>query len=224
MLLLLVLSILIYEGYARSPMRARYFNDGIPSFPNPEKCDIYLNKAFECKERPSMKNYIDTQDANGEKVENTFPDLIKARKITIEKAVVADMCSYFMGVSACMKATNYQYIGKYCPAARFQVAKSYQILSSAVCSKIAEDLEAMVECANHDNGILVTFASCMYGAYRFMKAHPGRHPASMIDRYRDCFYQFESCPKQMMTWDTINVFNEYHNDISFLLSGLGIEI
>ncbi|VDI23483.1 Hypothetical predicted protein [Mytilus galloprovincialis] len=224
MLLLLVLSLLLFEGHARSPMRAVYFNDGIPSFPNPEKCEIYLNKAFECRERPSIEKYINTQDANGEKLGTTFLDLVNARKTTIEKAIVADMCSYYVGVSACMKATIYHYIGKYCPARQFQVAKSYQIVTSAVCSKIAEDLEAMVQCANHDNGILVTFASCMYGAYSFIKAHPERHHASMIDRYRDCFYQFESCPKQMMTWDTINVFNEYHNDISFLLSGLGIQI
>lgn len=216
MLLLLVLSLLIFEGHAYSPPRFDRIRNS--SYSKPQKCIKYLNRNYECKQRPSLDEYISSVDAYGNTMGLTIEDISNARRTYVVQDIVEAMCSYFMGVSACMKVTD-KYLKKYCSEDLYQVAQSYQKLTSAICPEIAADIKAMIQCANKDNSILVTYASCMYGAYHYMLVSQnfGRDQCSMIQRFRDCFYQFEDCPKQMITWNMIHLFDDYLNDICFML-------
>ncbi|XP_052068983.1 uncharacterized protein LOC127708176 [Mytilus californianus] len=209
MLLLLVLSLLIFDGHARVDPQ------------NHELCLYLFNEPFICGTRPSPSTYIYIQ-----KTEHSDPvngtqspiDIINAYSSFVVDDILPDMCSYFKGISACMK-TGADHFGRNCMFTvpkLVKIHRTYQNLTSAFCDHLTADVKKLIACANDDNAILATFISCMYGAYHYMLQHQDMDQCKVIHRCRDCLLQFEDCAP-MATWNMISKFDENYNDMCSML-------
>ncbi|XP_052071598.1 uncharacterized protein LOC127709932 [Mytilus californianus] len=209
MLLLLVLSLLIFDGHASLP-------------PGTQTCRFNFERPFGCHIRPLPSSYIYIQrtelsdPVNG--TQSPF-DIINAYSSFVVDEILPDMCSYFKSVSSCMKARKGQ-VRRACMNIEphlIGVHQAYQNLTSAFCDHLTPDVfRKMIECGNDDNSLLATFTSCMYGAYNYVVQHKNREKCSVIPRFRDCLLQFEDCAPSA-TWSLVTVLNGNQNDMCLML-------
>ncbi|CAG2203706.1 unnamed protein product [Mytilus edulis] len=205
MLLLLALSLLVLKGDAHS----------LPLLPASDNCVENFVNLFKCHKLPALDDYIYSFAANGTMLKLT--DVHNAFRTSVDKDIVKDICSYMEGVSTCLQ-NSYTYLQSHCPSKMVQIAESFIRLTTALCDLYEADINMMVQCSNQDNSILVTYVSCMEGAYQYLSRHT-LHQCSMVQRFRDCLYQFETC-SESHTMRLMTMFDEYKDDVCFILKEL----
>ncbi|XP_052068984.1 uncharacterized protein LOC127708178 isoform X1 [Mytilus californianus] len=205
MLLMVALSLVILKGDAHS----------LPLLPASDSCLENFVNLFKCHQLPSLDDYIYSFAANGTMLDLT--DVHNAFRTSVDKDIVKDICSYFEGVSTCLQ-NSYTYLQSHCPSKMVKIAESFIRLTSALCDLYEADINMMVQCSNQDNSILVTYVSCMEGAYKYLSQHT-IHQCSIVQRFRDCLYQFDTC-SEIHTFRLMTMFDEYKDDVCFILKEL----
>lgn len=157
--------------------------------PSTDQINCNIQDLFKCKLVPDISKKIYKYKEDGTLLAST--SLEQPYRIYVNKSIISDVCGYLEGVSECIQRSH-SFIEMHCPA-QLQLVDNFSKMTNLLCTLYRADIEAILECANEDNSKLMTYASCMQGAYKYLTGHT-MQDCGIVERFRVCHCQFESCP------------------------------
>lgn len=185
-----------------------------PPFPSSECNNDNFRNLFKCHKFPDIPKHIHKYSEGGIELDSRHPN---PYRIYVNESLVDDVCSYLEGVGTCMQ-NSYNYLEINCPPSKLHIVDSFQRIVKLLCTEFKPDFAALLQCGNADNSKLMTFSSCIQGAYDYIKNH-GMYDCSLVDRLRECHCQYESCSQEHTT-KIMKMIADNKDTICYLMQNL----